>query len=307
VSPRQDAALAVSVLVVTYNHARFVQQALDSAIAQRLPQPFEVLVSEDCSTDGTREIVQEYAKRHPHLVRLLLSERNLHSNEVVARGVRAARGRYVAVLDGDDYWTSDDKLGAQVAFLDVRPDVTICFHNVQVVDEHSQTTGRLWNAPGQPEVSGLHELLRGNFIATSSVVYRRAAVSEIPAWYGGFFPVTDWPLHVLYAREGRIGYLDRTLGAYRLHDGGLFSTLGEREKLEANADFYRRLRAYSPGPLAAEVARGQRDYFFGWAEEFRRRGDRRMLLRCLRWAWEGRLSAARPDRRVLPLAGGGAR
>jgi glycosyltransferase involved in cell wall biosynthesis len=307
VSPRQDAALAVSVLVVTYNHARFVRQALDSAIAQRLPQPFEILVSEDCSTDGTREIVQEYAERHPHLVRLLLSERNLHSNEVVARGVRAARGRYVAVLDGDDYWTSDDKLAAQVAFLDVRPDVTICFHNVQVVDEHSQTTGRLWNAPGQPEVSGLHELLRGNFIATSSVVYRRAAVSEIPAWYVGFFPVTDWPLHVLYAREGRIGYLDRTLGAYRLHSGGLFSSLGEREKLEANADFYRRLRAFSPGPLAAEVARGQRDYFFGWAEEFRRRGDRRMLLRCLRWAWEGRLSAARPDRRVLPLAGGGTR
>jgi len=307
VSPRQDAAPAVSVLVVTYNHARFVRQALDSVVAQRLPQPFEVLVSEDCSTDGTREIVQGYAKRHPHLVRLLLSERNLHSNEVVARGVRAARGRYVAVLDGDDYWTSEDKLGAQVAFLDVRPDVTICFHNVQVVDEHSQTTGRLWNAPGQPEVSGLHELLRGNFIATSSVVYRRAAVSEIPAWYGGFFPVTDWPLHVLYAREGRIGYLDRTLGAYRLHGGGLFSTLGEREKLEANADFYRRLRAASPGPLAAEVARGQRDYFFGWAEEFRRRGDRRMLLRCLRWAWEGRLSATRLNRRVLPLAGGGAR
>ena len=306
-SPRQDAMLAVSVLVVTYNHARFVRQALDSALAQRLPQPFEVLVSEDYSTDGTREIVEEYAKRHPHLVRLLLSERNLHSNEVVARGVRAARGRYVAVLDGDDYWTSDDKLGAQVAFLDKRPDVTICFHNVQVVDEHSQTSGRLWNAPGQPEVSGLHELLRGNFIATSSVAYRRAAVSEIPAWYGGFFPVTDWPLHVLYAREGRIGYLDRTLGAYRLHDGGLFSTLGEREKLEANADFYRRLRAFSPGPLAAEVARGQRDYFFGWADEFRRRGDRRMLLRCLRWAWEGRLSAARPDRSVLPMAGGGAR
>src|SRR4029450_9525429 len=76
VSPRQDAALAVSVLVVTYNHARFVRQALDSAIAQRLPQPFEILVSEDCSTDGTREIVQEYAERHPHLVRLLLSERD---------------------------------------------------------------------------------------------------------------------------------------------------------------------------------------------------------------------------------------
>jgi glycosyltransferase involved in cell wall biosynthesis len=306
-SPPPDAAIAVSVLVVTYNHERFLRQALDSALAQQLPQHFEILVSEDCSTDGTRAIVQEYADRHPHLVRLLLSERNLHSNEVVARGFRAARGRYVALLDGDDYWTSDDKLRAQVAFLDARRDVTICFHNVEVVDERSQSSGRLWNAPGQPEMSGLHELLRGNFMATSSVVYRRAAVAEVPAWYDRFFPVTDWPLHVLYARVGRIGYLDRTLGAYRLHGGGLFSTLGEREKLEANAHFYRRLRACSSREVAAEIARGQRDYFLGWAAEFRRRGDRRMLLRCLRWAWSGRLGALRLGRWVLPLAGRAAR
>jgi len=305
-SPRQEAAVAVSVLVVTYNHEKFVGQALQSVLSQRLPQPFEILISEDCSTDGTREIVRGFAKSHPHLIRLLLSERNLRSNEVVARGFRAARGRYIAYLDGDDFWTSNDKLRMQIMFLDAQPDLTICFHNVQVVDEHSQSMGRLWTAPGQPKLSGLHELLRGNPIAASSVVYRRAAVAELPAWYERFFPVTDWPLHVLYAREGRIGYLDRTLGAYRLHSGGLYSTLGEREKLEANADFYRRLRACSSGALAAEVARGQCDYFLGWAEEFRRRGDRRMLLRCLWWAWGGRLGAVRPNRRVLPLAPGAA-
>jgi len=283
-SAQRDEAVAVSVLVVTYNHERFVRQALDSVLAQQLSEPFEILISEDCSTDGTRAIVCEYAERHPHLIRPLLSERNLHSNEVVARGFRAARGRYIALLDGDDFWTSEDKLRAQVAFLDARPDLTICFHNVQVVDESSQSDGRLWNAPGQQEISGLHELLRGNFIATSSVVYRRTSVAEVPAWYDGFFPVTDWPLHVLYAREGGIGYLDRTLGVYRLHAGGLYSTLGEREKLEANADFYRRLRACAPRALATEIACGRRDYFLGWAAEFRRRGDRRMLLRCLRWA-----------------------
>jgi len=297
----QDEAIAVSVLVVTYNHASFVRRALDSALAQRLPQPFEILISEDRSTDGTREIVEEYAERHPEIVRLLLSERNLRSNEVVARGFRSARGRYIALLDGDDYWTGDDKLRTQVELLDTRPDLTICFHNVQVVDERSKSVGRLWNGPDQPELSGLHELLRGNFIATSSAVYRRTAVVEIPTWYESFFPVTDWPLHVFFAREGRIGYIDRTLGAYRLHSGGLFSTLGEREKLEANADFYRRLRAHSSAPFAAEIARGQRDYFLGWAEEFRRRGDRRMLLRCLRWAWGARLGAARRDRTARPL------
>ena len=302
-SRRPDEAVAMSVLVITYNHARFVRQALDSVLAQRLPERLEILISEDCSTDGTREIVREYADSYPHLVSLLLSERNLGSNEVVARGFRAARGRYIALLDGDDYWTGDDKLQAQIEFLDARPDITICFHNVQVVDEHSQSSGRVWNRPDQPEISGLHELLRGNFIATSSVVYRRAAVAEIPAWYEGFFPITDWPLHIFYAREGRIGYLDRTLGSYRLHSGGLFSRLGEREKLEANAAFYRRLRACSSEALAAEIARGQREYFLGWAEEFRRRGDRRMLLRCLRWAWGGNLRARRPGSAVLPFSG----
>jgi glycosyltransferase involved in cell wall biosynthesis len=297
-SMRQD-DVVVSVLVVTYGHARFVGEALDSALAQRLPQPFEILVSEDCSTDGTREIVQQYAERNPHLVRLLLSERNLHSNEVVARGFRAARGRYVALLDGDDYWTSDDKLRMQVELLDARPDLTICFHNAHVVDEHSRSSGRLWNRPDQPAVSDLHDLLRGNFITTSSVMYRRAAVAELPTWYADFFPVTDWPLHVLYARAGRIGYIDRTLGAYRLHPGGLFSTLDEREKLEANADFYRRLRERSSWQLAAEIARGQRDYFLGWADEFRRRGDRRMRLRCLRWACGGSLRATRRPGRLF--------
>ena len=153
-----------------------------------------------------------------------------YSNEVVARGFRAARGRYVALLDGDDYWTSDDKLQAQVAFLDARPDLTICFHNAQVVDERSQRSGRLWNAP----VSRRCRACTSSCAGTSSPrarSYRRAAVAEVPTWYDSFFPVTDWPLHVLYARAGRIGYLDRTLGAYRLHAGGRFSTLGEREKL----------------------------------------------------------------------------
>src|SRR4051794_38896574 len=114
---------------MTYNHAPYIAQALESALAQTLSAPFEILVSEDCSTDGTREIVLRYADRDPR-IRLLLSHSNLRSNEVVARGLRAARGRYVALLDGDDYWTSPTKLQAQVEFLEARPGFSICFHDV---------------------------------------------------------------------------------------------------------------------------------------------------------------------------------
>jgi glycosyltransferase involved in cell wall biosynthesis len=280
--------VAITVLVTTYNHARYIRQAIDSALAQRLAAPFEVVISEDCSTDGTRAIVEEYAARQPERVRLLLSETNLRSNEVVARGFRSARGRYLAMLDGDDYWTADDKLQAQFDFLESRRDFTICFHNAAVVDENSKSSGRSWNPPDQPHTTGLADVLRGNFLATSSVMYRRRALPAIPSWYEPFFPVTDWPLHVLYAERGRIGYLNRTLSAYRLHDGGYFSRLTALEKLQANAAFYERMRRGLGGHLDAELRDGQLDYFLGWAYECWRRGDRPTSWRCVRWAWPGR-------------------
>ena len=107
----------VSVVVMTYNHRRFIEQALDSVLSQRTTFAWELLISEDCSTDGTREVVIDYQRRHPVRIRLLLSERNLRSNAVVARGINAARGQYVAMLDGDDYWIHDDKLQRQADFL----------------------------------------------------------------------------------------------------------------------------------------------------------------------------------------------
>ncbi len=114
--PEAD-GIAVTVLVMTYNHERYIRRALDGALGQELTVPYEVLISEDCSTDGTREIVEAYARRHPDRIRLVLSPANLRSNEVVARGFRAARGRYLALLDGDDFWTAEDKLQAQFDFL----------------------------------------------------------------------------------------------------------------------------------------------------------------------------------------------
>jgi glycosyltransferase involved in cell wall biosynthesis len=299
--------VAVTVLVMTYNHARYIRQALDSALAQRLAAPFEVVISEDCSTDGTRTIVEEYAARQPERVRLLLSETNLGSNQVVARGFRAARGRYVAMLDGDDYWTVDDKLQAQFDFLESRREFTICFGNAVLVDENSESLGRLWNAPDQPHTTGLADILRGNFLASCSVMYRRGAVPAIPPWYEPFL-LTDWPLHVLYAEHGRIGYLDRVLSAYRLHDGATFSPLTPLEKLQSNAEFYARMRRGLGDRLDAELRDGQLDYFLGWAHEYVRRGDWATAWRCLRWAWPGRpYRHPRSLARLLAVGAGSAR
>src|SRR5512133_2186068 len=110
--------IKVSVLVMTYNHEKFIQQALDSVAMQETNFEYEILISEDCSTDRTRQVVLEFQGEHPDKVRLLLSEKNIHSNEVVVRGICAACGEYIAMLDGDDYWTSPNKLQKQADFLD---------------------------------------------------------------------------------------------------------------------------------------------------------------------------------------------
>src|SRR5205807_1410995 len=113
-----DGARVASVVLRTCNHAPFIAQAIESVLLQRTQFPFELIVAEDCSTDGTRAIVEDYARRHPDLIRTILPERNVGHGEILRRGLEATRGRYVGYLDGDDYWTSCAKLARQVDFLE---------------------------------------------------------------------------------------------------------------------------------------------------------------------------------------------
>jgi len=280
--------MKVSVLVMTYNHARFIRQCVESALRQKLDGGYEILISEDCSTDGTREIVREYERAHPQLVRALWSETNVRTNAVVVRGVEAARGQYVALLDGDDYWLADDKLQRQADFLDAHPECTICFHNARVIHEDGSRAPWNWTPPDHPEITTFEDLWMGNFIATSSTVFRRGVVSPIPSWYESYFPITDWPLHLLHAERGRIGYINEVLGIYRYHPGGYYSTLSEAEKLAATLQFYRRMNASTGYRYDALARTAISKYFIEWAEEYLTRGDKAGARSCYRRYLGGR-------------------
>lgn len=286
--------MKVTVLVMTHDHAPFIAQALDSVLAQRAPFPFEIVVSEDASTDGTREIVCDYARRHPDRIRLLLSETNLRSNRVVARGIEAARGEYVALLDGDDWWIGQDKLARQAAFLDEHPECSVCFCNARVVHEDGSRAPWLWTPPDQKPFSTLEDIWCGNFIATCTTMFRRGLFGPVPAWYDGLFPITDWPLHILNAEHGTLGYLDAVMGVYRYHAGGLYSPLGEDEKLARTFAFYRTMNANLGGRHDRLVRAALTRYFVEWAEEYAARGDVRRARACLRTALGGRI----PNRHV---------
>jgi glycosyltransferase involved in cell wall biosynthesis len=275
-------SIKVSVLVMTYNHAKFIKKALDSALMQKTDFDFEILISEDCSTDETREIVQEYQQRFPEKIRLLLSEKNVHTNEVVSRGIHAAQGTYIALLDGDDYWLSSDKLQKQVDFLNTHPECSMCFHNAQAFNEDSSEQQWNWTSANQKEFSTLQDLWRGNFIATCSTMFRNHIIKQIPDWYNSFFPITDWPLYILIAEHGKIGYLNEVMGAYRLHAGGLYSPYTVKQKLNKTLDFYRRINRFLNFKYDIDIKTATSIYFYEWTEEYFKRKEFKNAMDCFK-------------------------
>jgi len=216
---------------MAYNLEKFVAEALDSVLMQEVDFDYDIVISEDRSTDRTREIVIEYEKKYPDKIRLILRERNLGMNENFVQTFQACHGNYIALLDADDYWTSPHKLQKQVDFLDGHPECSICFHNVNVIyEDHSvephpfhMEQPRYPHSRSVPKpISTIEDLVSGNFLQTCSVVFRAGLFGDLPEWFCGF-PTYDWPLHILNAKYGEIGYLDEILGVYRVHSAGIWS------------------------------------------------------------------------------------
>lgn len=223
--------MKLSVCLITYNHERYIRQALDGVLMQEVGFPWEVVVGEDCSTDRTGEIVRGYAARRPDLIRVLDTPHNLgqFGKPNLVRTLAACTGEYVALLEGDDYWTSPDKLARQVSYLDTTPECSACGHPVAVVDANSRTTGKY--PPAVFPRYDVARLLEGNPIPTCSVVFRRGLVREFPEWF--FHTVaSDWPLHLLHALHSPVGMLPEAFGAYREHGEGVWSQRAYSERLQ---------------------------------------------------------------------------
>jgi glycosyltransferase involved in cell wall biosynthesis len=220
----------VTVVLAAYNHERFIAHAIESVLAQEAPFDWELVVFEDCSTDRTREIVCDYANRYPGRVRTVLSRHNKDYTRWLG-AIQQGAGEYIAVLDGDDYWSSPAKLRKQVALMDAHPGAALSFHDVEIIYESSsKRPARMIGGSGAPVVT-FSDLISGNHIPWSATMYRRAAVTDLPEW---FLDITcsDWALNLLCARRGHAIYLPEVLGGYRRHASGLWSGMSRRCQLE---------------------------------------------------------------------------
>lgn len=237
--------MKVSVCMITYNHEKFISQAIESVLMQKTDFEYELVIGEDYSTDSTREIVKQYAERYPDRIKVLLHPKNLGIQTNFTETLKACNGEYIALLEGDDYWTDKYKLQKQVDFLDEQPECAICFHNVKMIYDNNPEMSHPFysqNPNGRPfthkkpnPISTLKDLLnlKGNFIHTPSVMFRSRLFEELPGWYYKV-PMGDWPLHILNAHHGDVGYIDEVLGVYRVHAGGIWSSKSRVNILNAS-------------------------------------------------------------------------
>ena len=239
------ADLKVSVIVTTYNHERFAAQAVESVLAQRTTFRYEVLLADDCSTDRTLAILRRYERQHPALVRVIVSSENRGDQGMRFFGhvLGLCRGEFIAWLDGDDFWTSPEKLQVQADFLEAHPDFSMCFHDVAQVDETgTRVLGRINAGDGLREPT-LEDLLRYNFVGSCSPMFRRSVLCPLPEWYFRM-PWGDWPAYLIAAQQGRIACLDRApMGVYRLHMGGAWSGLDMMRQQRLLVRFYGQLES----------------------------------------------------------------
>lgn len=236
----EKSKIIVSICCITYNHAPFIRKALEGFLMQEPPtgvsadEPwYEILIHDDCSTDGTTEIIKEYAAKYPDRIFPLYETENQYSKVGVGRmdlfNYKRVRGRYMAYCEGDDFWTDPHKLQKQVDFMEVHPDHSICFHECEVYESQ---TGRTYTEPNKSPAN----MTSGGVNVTSDMFMRR----EFPAqpltmlmrtsmynlkWFDMYPGYRD--THEVYnlLRVGKGYYMDFYGGTYIKHPGGISSAI----------------------------------------------------------------------------------
>ena len=213
----------VSILCLAYNQEKFIRQALESIMMQKTNFDLEVLIHDDASTDKTQDIIREFQKKYPNVIKPIFQKENQFSKGV--RGVLMknllphAKGEYIAICEGDDFFIDENKLQLQVDFLDKNSDYSICFHPVRVFFEDNEHEESVYPQGKDETFFTEEELVRRNFIQTNSVMYRRQSYKDLPKT--NIIP-GDWYLHLYHARFGKIGFIKKVMSAYRRHLGGLW-------------------------------------------------------------------------------------
>lgn len=227
--------IKLQVVCLTYNHEKYIRQALDGFVMQKTNFPFEVLIGDDASTDGTADIIREYAKKYPQIIKPVLRKKNVGAQHNSVDMLKRVNAKYLVLCEGDDYWTDALKLQTQVDFLDAHPDCNGCWHNAEIKKEPDV---KKWNTdfffPADkngrqfwPNSIQTFDKNKGQYkipdildgpIATASIVYRYKKM-KYPQWFANAM-AGDRAMHCFMLRDKYFAYIDKTMSVYRVSKTG---------------------------------------------------------------------------------------
>lgn len=246
---KEKSHILVSIVCITYNHEPYLRQALDSFLIQKTSFAYEIVLAEDCSTDGTRKICEEYAAKYPDIIHYIYRDHNVGYNENEYEAMCAAKGKYIAYCEGDDYWTIPDKLQRQVDFLESHPDYSICWHRCK---HHNVTTGEnKQDACGKILLDGtdgvdidMDTYFAGWYTQPLTMVFRKDALDL--SLYHSYKYFRDMQQMYYILKNGK-GYLFAFDGGIRMvHSGGIASTISRKKycdiSLPMDGEFYWKTR-----------------------------------------------------------------
>lgn len=219
----------LSVCTVTYNQANYIAKTIDSFLMQKTNFKFQVIIGDDCSTDGTTEIIKEYAEKYPEIIKPIFREKNIGAGNNSLDVYNHANTKYIAICDGDDYWTDENKLQIQVDYLENHPELVGCFHksvrknivNPEVKDIYFPQTV-LKNVK---EVYTNKDIQKKYFIETCSVMYRFDKYKEdFLSTYPQKIVNGDTYMLNYFSLHGNIGYIDRLMSVKTMNDLGIWNS-----------------------------------------------------------------------------------
>lgn len=222
----------VSICCATYNHAPYIRQCLDGFVMQKTNFPVEILIHDDASTDGTQDIIREYEQRYPDIIKPIYQTKNQYSKGVkvsLVYNYSRARGKYIALCEGDDYWTDPYKLQKQVDFLESHPDYVMCSHRFDQYYEDEQCLVKDPDEAFQGTDYDLKNLIGGKWLTqTLTVMYRRSALDL--KQYESYGMSMDIILLYALLKNGKGYCFPEVMGVYRYHDGGVWSEVSQNQR-----------------------------------------------------------------------------
>lgn len=253
-----DSKPLVTVALLAYNHEKYIAQALNSILSQQTSFPVEVLVANDCSTDSTAAIIAQLDRENPGKISILPRATNLGLSANLQDCRSRARGRYLAILEGDDYWIDPAKLQRQFDAMEANPDWSMCYHSCRLFCEDGSRPPRIMPETPPKAPLGVLDLLKQNHVASMSVAFfRQGVITETPSWHATLRN-GDWALYILHADRGPVGFVPGVMTAYRIHDQGLWSGFDSYGRWQQTLDVFVNLRRHFGDRYATEIDEAHR-------------------------------------------------